>query len=201
MPDLKLVPVRATISVGGLHVSTPYVVSFNVNRARGQISTFSATLKVHNSQLSGAVGGEVVIEAGPASNLNKVFTGICRSSNITPCRDDPAYVLLTISGNDVLSELQGKKITRRCKSSKTTWISITGLVRPGLKSGKLAYTPGKRNFHTESMIPREEDPVVRTPGTNIPLDSDVNHPKSKAPYQNPVIDVQPHKKEEETGNG
>ena len=191
MVDLKMVPVRARVSVGGLIAETPFVTSFNVNRSRGQISTFSATIKVHYGQLGNAVGGDVVIEAGPEGSINKIFTGICRSSNITPCRDDPAYILLTISGNDILSELQGKKITRRCKSSATTWVSITGVVRQGLKSGKLTYVPGDQNFFMDDLQTREQNPVTKTQSQSMPDESEVNHPKSAAEDRKVVITVVP----------
>jgi hypothetical protein len=192
MADLKLVPVRATISVGGITVKTPYVVSFNVNRARGQISSFSATLKVPYSSLDDAVGGEVTIDAGPAGSENRIFTGICRNSNVTPCRDDPSYVLLTISGNDILSELQGKKITRRCKSSLSTWVSINNIVRPGLKSGKLAYVPSlEHNWHEEPLVTIKESSHIATVGQHVPDDKEVASPPGRGQDRNPNLTVIP----------
>lgn len=168
--ELLLVPVRATVNIGGMAVKTPFVTSFNVNRSRGQSATFSATLKVHYNSIANAVGGDVTISAGPAGSENLIFTGICRSSNVTPCRDDPAYILLTVSGNDILSELQNKKITRRCKSSAATWVEITGVVRGGLKEGKLAYVKAERNLEMDPMNTRNEDPVTHSVATNIPKD-------------------------------
>ena len=185
-----MVPVRATVTVGGLSCSTPYVVSFNVNRARGSISTFSATLKVRYGQVSNAVGGDVKISAGTAGSERLIYTGICRSSNITPCRDDPSYVMLTISGEDILSELKGKKITRRCKSSKTTWIAITGVVRKGLKDSKLAYQKGSENFRMESPVTNEQDPVVRSVTTaTVVGDKDVSETPSRATDKGIILEV------------
>ncbi len=186
--DLKLVPVRATVRVGGLSVSTPFVTSFNVNRSRGQVSTFSATLKVHYSHISNAVGGDITISAGPAGAETKIFTGICRSSNVTPCRDDPAYVLLTISGNDILSELKNKKITRRCKSSAATWVEITGVVRPGLKSGKLAYMKAEQNLEMDGMATRDQDPVTYSVGQNVKA-TDVTSLPTHAQDRAPTLTV------------
>ena len=187
--ELKLVPVRATVVVGSLAISTPFVTSFNVSRSRGQISTFSATLKVHYGAILDAVGGDVTITAGPADAQNRIFTGICRSSNITPCRDDPAYILLTISGNDILSELQNKKITRRVKSSATTWVEITGVVRPGLKSGKLAYTKAEQNLEMDPMLTRDQDPVTHTVGQNRPSTNETNSTPKRSQNRNPTIVV------------
>lgn len=179
MAGLKLIPVRATVTVGHLTASTPYVVSFNVNRSRGQVSTFNATLKVPYSSVSNAVGGDVTISAGPVNNVQLIFTGICRSSNVTPCRDDPAYVMLTVSGEDILSELKGKKITRRCKSSKATWVGITGVVREGLKDSKLMYQKGDENFYIDGMKENENKTLVKTHTQSEPKQSDVSKPPTK----------------------
>jgi len=135
---IKLVPIRATINIGdgGLVVSTPYIQSFNVQKSRGQSSTFSATLKVSSSALSATnVGGRVTIYAG-SSGQSKIYTGILKKSTVSPCWDDPGFVLLNISGTDVLSELQGKKYSRRCRATKSTWVSISSVSREGLRDGK-----------------------------------------------------------------
>jgi hypothetical protein len=44
-----------------------------------------------------------------------------------------------MNGGDVLSLLNGKKFTRRCKASKAAWVTIEGVSRKGLKSGKFKY--------------------------------------------------------------
>lgn len=135
---ITTVPIRATISVGGMSISTPFILSFTVRRARGQISTFDASLKVAHDQVSGLTGGEVSIKAGVAGGEKQIFTGIVRNAKMSPCWDDPSYVLLSISGNDTLSLLQGKKYTRRCRASQGKFCVITS-ARKGLKSGKFTY--------------------------------------------------------------
>jgi hypothetical protein len=132
---------RATVSVGGLSVSTPFVQSFSVRKQRGQISTFDASLKVSHSEVNSAITGDSVkIYAGSLdTGTPLIFTGIVRQAKISPCFDDPKYVILSISGADVLSLLNGKKYTRRCRSSKAAWAAITSVARKGLKSGKFAY--------------------------------------------------------------
>lgn len=130
---------RAEVSVGGLSISTPFVQSFNVRKQRGQVSTFDASLKVPAGMASRLAGGDVVIKAGENFPSRTIFTGICRSAKVSPCFDDPSYVMLSISGADVLSYLQGKKFTRRCIATKSTWCAITGVNRKGLKSGKFAF--------------------------------------------------------------
>lgn len=135
---IKLVKVRASIEIGNdLIVVTPFIQSFNVRKSRGQLSSFDASLKVEYSQISGTnVGGSVVIKAGADGTLNKIYTGIIKKSTMSPCWDDPGYVLLNISGTDVLSHLQGKKYTRRCRATKSNWISINGVTRRGLRDGR-----------------------------------------------------------------
>jgi len=131
---------RAQIGIGGLWVVTPWVQSFNVRKQRGQVGTFDASLKITAAQAASlSSSGTVRIYAGIEGNLKNVFTGICRSAKISPCHDDPHYVIVSISGADCLSLLQGKKFTRRCRGTNVSWCSITGVVRKGLKSGKFAY--------------------------------------------------------------
>jgi len=150
---------RATVSVGGLSASTPFVQSFNVRRQRGQVSTFDASLKVPAGSASGLAGGDVVIRAGEGSASNTIFTGICRTAKVSPCFDDPYYVILSISGADKLSLLQGKKFTRRCRSTNSAWASITSIVRSGLKSGKFAYNT-EANFKIDDGNLEKENPVT-----------------------------------------
>lgn len=134
---IERVKIRATITIGSLSISTPYIQSFNVKKQRGQVSTFDASLKVSHDEISGTItGGHVVIRAGEDSSLETIFTGVCRSAKISPCYDDPKYVILSISGADPSIILQGKRFTRRCRSAHSTWVAITGVVREGLKSGK-----------------------------------------------------------------
>lgn len=138
---IEMIKIRAEVIVGRLSVETPYVQSFNVRKQRGQVSSFDASLKVSHDEISGTItGGNVVIKAGEGSASETIFTGICKVAKISPCYDDPKYVILTISGVDQLSLLQGKRYTRRCRSTSSTWVAITSVVRSGLKSGKFSYT-------------------------------------------------------------
>lgn len=136
---IQRVKCRAEISVGGITVRTPYVQSFNVRKQRGQVSTFDASLKIPAGTASSLAGGDVVIKAGEGSASNTIFTGVCRAAKVSPCFDDPSFVILSCSGADKLSYLQGKKFTRRCIATKSTWCAITGVSRKGLKSGKFAF--------------------------------------------------------------
>ena len=174
---IEMVKVRANVTLGNLVAVTPsgnmasdnIIMSFGVDRNRGQISTFSASLKVKTGQVSGNIlGSEVVIRAGRNSPSNLIFTGICRSANITPCRDDPIFVILNVSGNDVLSRLEGKKYTRRCRSTRGTWVSINNVTRPGLRTGKLAYTDMDPTIEPMGGDVNRKDNVKRTRGANTP---------------------------------
>jgi hypothetical protein len=137
---IEQVKIRARVEIGTFSVSTPFVQSFNVRKQRGQISTFDATLKVSHDTIGGGLTGDSVkIYAGSDNPSKLIFTGICRAAKTSPCYDDPKYVMLSISGSDILSLLQGKKYTRRCRSSKASWMAITGVIREGLKSGRFAF--------------------------------------------------------------
>jgi len=174
---IEMVKVRAQVTLGALTAVTPsgnmasdnIIMSFNVDRNRGQISSFSASLKVKTGEVSGNIlGSEVVIKAGRNSPVNQIFTGICRSANITPCRDDPIFVILSVSGNDILSRLEGRKYTRRCRSTRGTWVSINNVTRPGLRTGKLAYTEMDPTIEPFGGDVNKKDNVKRTRGANEP---------------------------------
>lgn len=149
---IHMVKVRARIVIGSMSAATPpiagvggnHILSFNVDRARGRISTFSASLKVSHGDVSGTIQGDSVqIYAGTTGGMPLIYTGMVKSANVGPCREDPGFVILNISGEDVLSKLNGKKFSRRCRSSKGVWVSIEGIVRPGLRSGRFQYVPGE----------------------------------------------------------
>jgi len=153
------VKIGASVEIGSLRVRTPYIQSFNVTRSRGQVSSFNASLKVSSYQASGRiVGDSVEIYAGTSSgggtrgSSRQIFSGICKKATVTPCFDDPYYVILNISGNDILSVLQGKKYTRRSSHQKTSWITIEGVSRKGLKSGKFKYKKEEVMIVTDSEI-------------------------------------------------
>lgn len=132
-----MVKVRARITIGSLVTETPFIRSFNVTKTRGQISTFTAVLKIPYTSISNNIrGSNVVIQAGTDGNLKQIFTGMVRQAKISPCFDDPHYVDINVSGNDVLAHLQNKKFTRRCRSTKASWVAINSVVRKGLKAGK-----------------------------------------------------------------
>ncbi len=138
---IEMVKCRAEIEFGGIVVRTPYVQNFNVTKSRSQFSTFSASLKVSHDDVRGGFTGSLIkIRAGVDNRLNKIFTGYIKNSTISPCYDDPKYVVLNLNGADVMSMLQGKSYTRRSRATKGTWVTIDSLVTPGLKSGKFTYT-------------------------------------------------------------
>jgi len=137
MARLERVRVRATITGGGLSASTPYVLSFTVKKTRGQPSTFNCSIKVPHT--SGRISGEVKIYAGSDGAGNLIMTGIITKATVSPCFDDPSYVIVNMSGYDVLKTLEYKKYTRRQSATKAAWCAITGVSRKHLKSGKFKY--------------------------------------------------------------
>ena len=140
MATIEQVKVRARIEIGSLKVETPYIQSFSVKKSRGAISTFDASLKISHEDVSGVItGSKVVIYAGVKGGLKKIFTGMVRSAKISPCFDDPQFVLISISGSDNLILLNGKKYTRRCRVTKSKYVTITGVVRAGLKTTGMNY--------------------------------------------------------------
>lgn len=138
--SITMIKIRAKITIGSLVVQTPFIRSFSVNKTRGQVSNFNAVLKVPYEEVADNItGNNVVIEAGENSPNIKVFTGMVRQAKISPCFDDPHFVDLSVSGTDKLVHLQGKKFTRRCRSTRTSYVTINSVVRPGLRSGYFKY--------------------------------------------------------------
>jgi len=149
--SIDIIKVRAKITIGGtnLTVETPYIQSFNVRKSRGTPSTFDASLKVPKDDLSSSnIGGLVEISAGTLGNLKTIFTGILKKATFNPCWSDPGFIFFNISGIDNMSLLQGKKYTRRCRASKSAWVSIDSVVRAGLRTGKLNYIDDGISFNS-----------------------------------------------------
>lgn len=169
--SIERVKVRARVEVGDLSIETPFVQSFNVRKERGKVSTFDATLKVKGGSSPSSSIGDVKIYAGKDSASKLIFTGLCRSARISPCYDDPDYFILSISGADKLILLQGKKFTRRCRATEASWCAITGLVREGLRSGKLAYSNENVMRLSGGVLNSSENGV----GTLPPFQANKNH--------------------------
>jgi len=160
MGGVEQVPIRAVIGIGSDRIETPYVLSFNVHRRRGQPSTFDASVKVKGSISGGGLpSGGISISAGGGGALNLIFTGIIKGAKITPCWDDPSYVIITLTGEDALSVLKGKKYTRRTSGMKgSAFCLITSVTRAGLKSGKFA------NSSDASFVLEPGDVSTNIPG-------------------------------------
>ena len=157
------IKIRARVVGAGVDVSTPYIQSFNVTRQRGQVSSFSANVKVNQDTII-QTGGTIKIYAGTASEMPLIFTGIVKTSKVTPCWDDPSYVILSLTGLDILYKLENKKITRRQIVQRSSFCCIEGVTRRGLKSDKFKYS------NEPILLPTTDGDlynagVVRTTGT------------------------------------
>lgn len=165
--SISQVPIRATISVGGTSIKTPYVLSFNVHRRRGSPSSFDASVKVNSGVGGGGLaGGGISISAG-SSGSTTIFTGIVKGAKITPCWDDPSYVIITLTGEDSLSLIKGNKYTRRARGSSSSFCLISGVVRSGLKSGKFAVTSGGESFEIDGGKTSTEIPAAQGINANL----------------------------------
>lgn len=136
---IENIKIRARIQGSGVDVSTPYIMSFSVNRQRGQISTFSAQVKVNKTTII-QTGGNIKIYAGTDTEMPLIFTGITKKATMTPCWDDPSFVILNLSGVDILHKLENKKFTRRQIVQESSFCCIEGVSRRGLKSDKFKFS-------------------------------------------------------------
>jgi len=194
---INMVKVRAKIIIGNITAETPsgsaqedHILSFSVDKARGKPSSFSASLKVRGSYITGSTAGSLIeIHAGENSAQYKIFTGIVKTANITPCKEDPGFVILNLSGEDVLSRLQGKKFTRRCRSSKGVWVGIEGIVRPGLRSASFQYVPGGPWLDSVGADVKQIDQPNKTNNIANPKDKSELYPKNEAGSAEVSIDI------------
>jgi hypothetical protein len=176
MASLTPVAVRCRVSVGGILAGTPdggttnHVLSFNVDKVRGQPGTCNMSLRVKKGQAGfvSSTGGVITIDAGANGANHRVFYGFIKSVTISPCREYPSFVIMNITGVDVLSKLEGKKFTRRCRYAHGTWVSITGVVREGLRSGKLLYVPNEPYLDFNGGKLNKQDTLSKTRGTSQP---------------------------------
>ena len=129
---LSTAKIRADITIGSLTVSTPYILSFNVSKERNKKSTFTASLKIREDQLGRLIGDTVTISAGE-DTPRLIFTGYILQSSPSPCWDDPKYIVLNISGADVLYMLENEQFTRLSSYSEDSWAVITGISRKAAK--------------------------------------------------------------------
>ncbi len=148
---IERVQIRATISFGGMSISTPYILSFNVTKTRNSKSTFSASLKVISSDLRSINNNEIKIYAGEKGREKIIFTGFILSSRPSICFDDPNYTILNISGSDILYRLEGEKYTRRQMDSKARWAIIEGVVRAAEKGGQFALVNANVQFNDQNV--------------------------------------------------
>ncbi len=130
---LNTVKIRASVQLGTLNVETPYVLSFNVTKERNKKSTFTASLKIKEEELGSLIGDTITISAGEVTP-KLIFTGYILLSSPSPCWDDPKYIVLNISGADILYILENEQFTRMSTYSEDSWAIITGINRKSAKS-------------------------------------------------------------------
>jgi hypothetical protein len=174
MAQLTMVKCRCKVQIGGLVAGTPcdytnHVLSFNVDKNRGQAGTCSVSMRVKKGDASLANSrGEIIISAGADGYLPTIFYGYLKSITISPCREYPSYIIMNVTGVDVLSKLEGKKYTRRCRSVMSTWVSIEGVVREGIRTGKLLWLPNDTYLEFDGGKLNKQNPITRTRGISFP---------------------------------
>ncbi len=170
MATVERQKVRAEITFGSFTIRTPYVMSFNVRRARGQMAaTFSASVKVDSNSISSStsiIAEDIVIKAGVSPLLRTVFTGKIEKCVVNPVRNNASKVMLNISGRDVMADLDGQKINRRVKtyrdgsSPPERWAVVTNVIKQ--------HTPRVQKF-PERITDKKPKAVKELP--NLPLEA------------------------------
>ena len=181
---IKQVKVRASVKVGGATVVTPYILSFSVNLARGQVGTCSAKLKMSGSQIESISSGSstaIQVKAGADLASNTIFSGEVTGMGINPCWDDPLYTIVDITAQDWLSLLQGKKYTRRVTAQRSSWVSIDSVTRKGLRDGKFKAKSAGKIYTVHSDFLGESSLIDAVPLSDPYKMSMTSAPESTAP--------------------
>jgi len=174
MAQLIMVRCRCRVTVGGLVAGTPcnytnHVLSFNVDKSRGQPGTCSVSIRAQKGEAGFASNrGVITIAAGQNGANNSIFYGYIRSVTISPCREYPNCVMLNVTGVDALSKLEGKKYTRRCRSQLASWVSIDGVAREGIRSGKLMWVPNQPFLEFDGGKLSGQSEVSKYRGASLP---------------------------------
>ena len=200
MAVLEKEAVRATVTFGDIIVKTPWVMSFEVQRSRGQmISTCSASLKIDANLLqntTSSVRTNLIIEAGKAGNEHLIFTGIVSKLTINPNRTDSSKVIVSLSGKDVMYVMEGIKINRRTKtyrdgsSPPARYGVITGIFQDNAPV-RAGFQRSMYSANLAAVYLNKEQPITYAPAAYSELDRStseaqgsllVGNPMSKADY-------------------
>lgn len=152
--NIEVEKIRARVVINDYIVETPYVKSFSINKSRTtNIGTFSCTLEIPANANIGYSSGTIEIYAGTEANYMSLrrFTGVIRQITPNPAPGKPNYMLLSISGRDIMYKLENKKFSRRIPSDGPgIFVTIEGSKsqRPSsvwasdrrVKTGQVTYT-------------------------------------------------------------
>lgn len=176
--NITLEKIRARISFGtpggggSLTFETPDVKSFSVSRNRSALpASFSASIEMPSSVVIPA-GEDIIIEAGTAGNLRRIFTGQTLSLTVNPSFENASRYVVNLSGQDRFRDLEGKNISRRQRArSLSQFAAITGVStrspQKGVSFEKRAQSGGGIRFVNADTNIREHSKLVRTDTTSF----------------------------------
>lgn len=161
--------IRAEFWMGtSLIAKTPYIVSFNVEKNRKSITdTFTIIIEIL-ANVAFPLRENVSIKAGTRGNLREIFTGKIEQTRAEPAFGKPSYKRMSISGRGVLSELEGKRFSRRLR---TDGQGMFCLITQGPNNRPDAWysLDGTKNVGERQMILQSPSPTKMMPGENSPL--------------------------------
>lgn len=171
--NISLEKVRARISFGppggptSLTFETPDIKSFSVGRNRGTLSAqFSASIELP-ATIPIPAGEDLIIEAGVAGNLIRIFTGRVLSVTVNPSFENASRYIINLAGQDRFHELEGKNISRRQRArSLSQFAAITGVTsrapQKSLSFEKRQQSGGDAQIVSLDTNLRENSKLVRT---------------------------------------
>lgn len=129
--------IRAAVTVGNVTISTPWVKSFNVQKTRGKLTaTFTASIELDGTTITanaGEINSKVVIQTAVNGVWRKIFTGFLKKVNIGPAFEHAGWFNITLSGDDSMFLLEGRKFSRRLQiTTLPEYAVITSRLTPSV---------------------------------------------------------------------
>ena len=145
MATIRREDIRARISIGGLIVETPDILSFSVSKSRTNPSaSFQASIEVDIDSSTLAVGETVIIEAGLKDDLIRIFTGYIENTQVNPHWEKSDRFVLGIGGRDIMGNLDGKRFSRRQR--------CLGLGKMAIINGIVSKVQDKGRIRKENVV-------------------------------------------------
>lgn len=152
---------EAVVVIGGKSFSTPNILSINVTRSRGEVSS-KASVSFYTGNFPNSGGGSDTGVSIRIQGVN-VFTGYLRKYSVSPSFRWAGELIVRVSAEDIMYKLLNKKIVRRQKIEGLGPMAfITGLQKrtyPGFDNPAMKFDVDKGNSPVGMLTPGFHEPL------------------------------------------